>query len=163
MQESYKYMRELGADFYTTALAIPFIGSEMYNDFKKFGYASANDVNNWNNSFFESRQFDTREISAEELIKFKNIVAYDVNFLGNWNLVNNNLETAIILYNDIINIYPFHIIALASLCMAHLKNNDHHSAKEAASAMKHMIATNHISKQMYDDYGYLICTVMVIT
>lgn len=109
MLETIGYAKELGADWSLFNIAVPLIGSEMYDQFVLMGCIQ-NEIDIWSEAFYQERVFDTPEVTAVELKKIAYRANLEVNFINNINLMNGNFNRALELFNDIVTTYPFHII-----------------------------------------------------
>ena len=119
MMETFSYSASLSSDWNVYMVAAPLIGTEMYEQLLERGYID--ESFNWDEAFFRERNFDTDEISAEEL---KNI-AYEANilnnFFNNYNLRIGDYSRAITMYNYILADYPQHIAAHYCSAIAYKK------------------------------------------
>jgi len=113
-------------------------------------YWSSKDIN------YTNRDFDTEEISAEELnalVYRSNLVK---NFLNNRNLKKGQFKKAIDIFNDILDEYPFHIIALSCLikCYEGLKNFER--AHEVKKKLLKLLENDKRSQDMYAKHSDLV-------
>jgi len=152
LQETYQYMKTLDADWNVISIATPLVGSEMYEQFLERGDIK-HDEDRWTKTFFVERDFDTEEISAEELNEFRYKVNLDVNFINNVNLRNGNFDRAISLFNDILRAYPFHIFAYYGLYLAYEGKKETEKAKEVFNKIHHLITTDGRARDLYKKYG----------
>ena len=136
MEETVKYAKEIGSDWCIFSIAIPLIGSEMYEQFIKMGYIK-DDINTWSASFFQERLFDTPEISAEELKEYKYRANLEINFIHNPNKENGRFERAIEIFTDVVLRHPFHIVAWYCILDCYRKMGD---LKQAAFERKRILS-----------------------
>ena len=155
MQETARYIRDLGADWCAILTATPLIGSEMYQQFLARGDI-VEDVELWSSAHFWRRRFDTVEISAAELNDFIYRLNLEVNFVNNTNLRTGDFDRAITLFSDITLTYPFHIFAWYGLHRAHHGKGDAAEAQAALEKMSEALATDHRAREMYEQYGDLL-------
>jgi anaerobic magnesium-protoporphyrin IX monomethyl ester cyclase len=155
MNETLQYMHDLGADWYVINIAQPLIGTEMYDTLLKRG-CFREGVDAWTQNLSHKRQFDTDEISGAELTEFAYRTNLEVNFLNNVNLRNGNYDRAIKLFTDMAHLYPFHIFAWYGLHLAHRGQGDLVRSSKALRRMEELIGTDSRSREMYENYGYLI-------
>ncbi|MFC1709844.1 B12-binding domain-containing radical SAM protein, partial [Candidatus Omnitrophota bacterium] len=123
MEETVKYAKEIGSDWCIFSIAIPLIGSEMYEQFIKMGRIK-DDISAWSASFFQERLFDTPEISAEKLKEYKYRVNLEINFIHNPNKENGRLERAIEIFKDVVLRHPYHIVAWYCILDCYRKMDD---------------------------------------
>jgi radical SAM superfamily enzyme YgiQ (UPF0313 family) len=155
MLETINLAKNMEFDWSTFAVATPLIGTEMYNQFVEKGVIS-NELDYWSKSPFSSREFDTDEFTAEELNEFVYRVNLDVNFIHNPNLTNGHYEKALDIFNDILDAYPFHIIALSCLikCYEGLKNFER--AHEVKKKLLKLLENDKRSQDMYAKHSDLV-------
>lgn len=132
-------------------VATPLIGSEMYDEFIELGYIK-DGVDMWSGTHFSYRMFDTDEISAGDLMELKYRANLEVNFIGNPNLVGGNYGRAIELYNDILDVYPFHIIGWYCLAECYRAREEQARVEEIEAKIRNLVETDSRSKKMYDSY-----------
>ena len=155
MEESADFIRNLGADWYCVFVATPLIGSEMYFEFIEKGYIKE-DVYMWSMLGFEERMFDTDEMSAIGIKEFTYRLNLDVNFVNNINLHNGNYDRAILLFDDIVREYPFHVLGWYGLYQAYKGKGDVAEAEGALQTIQKLVKTDIRSKEMYEKYWELI-------
>ena len=156
LHETYHYFKTIECDYVLPAIATPLVGSELYSQFLQKGYLKNNDISLWSSTFFDERNFDTEEISAKELIKFKNFINYDLNFVNNINLRKGNYEQAVSFFERVVNSYPFHIFAWYGLYVAHKTLNQIEQADQALKNFYNYISSDSRSKEMYMNHSNLI-------
>jgi tetratricopeptide (TPR) repeat protein len=66
---------------------------------------------NWDESFFNERQFDTTEVSAEQLKRMVGEANIRINFIENYNMRIGRYDRAIKLFEDILSSHPGHLVA----------------------------------------------------
>ncbi len=155
MDETIKYIRELKADWCSLLIAMPLIGSEMYQQFVDMGYIK-DDIETWSRTTFVGRTFDTPEISAKELNKLVYDANIYCNFIYNHNKLSGDYEKAILLYNDIVDAYPFHVIGLYCMMECYNKLGNDEKANEIKMRIVELIKTDKRASDMYNKYKQLI-------
>jgi len=155
MQETIDYAKSLEADWFDFFLAIPLLGSEMYDQFVKLGYIKK-DEPIWSEVYVLGRNFDTKEISSREIKDLAYRANLECNFINNTNKKNKEYKKAISMFEDIINRYPFHIIAWYSMmeCYRELENRE--KVGEIEERIKELVLTNTLAKDMYNKYNDLM-------
>ena len=155
MEETVDYVRNLGADWYAFLIAAPLIGTEMYKQFLEKGYLKE-DVYMWSSVGFEDRWFDTDEISAEGLKELTYRINLDINFVNNINLRNGDSDRAILLFNDIVRAYPFHIFGLYGLHKAYKGKGSIEEAERIIQTIRRLIKTDERAYNLYEKYSDII-------
>jgi radical SAM superfamily enzyme YgiQ (UPF0313 family) len=155
MMETVEFAKSLGADWCFFGVAVPLIGSEMYDQFADLGVITK-DTEQWANTVYGTRSFDTKEISPEEIEALAYRTNLDVNFLNNSNFKLKQYDRVIEIFKDIVVKYPFHIFAHYCMAKAHALSGDHASASECSAEMVRLIETDRRSRAMYHKYGDLL-------
>lgn len=159
MQETVAYLNKMGADWYIVIKFAPLIGSELYYYLKQNNYIKES-VEFWSNTGFQDRSFDLESITAAELEQFTYRLNLELNFINNVNLTSGNYDRAILLFQDIINNYPFHIFGWFGLFQAYNGLNNLAEANKAKQRIIHLINTDIRSKEMYSKHGDLLSGVV---
>ncbi len=154
MKETVAFARDLGADWCEFMVAMPLIGSEMFQEFSDMGVLS-NDDRSWTGTY-RDRSFDTPEISADDLEKLAYRANLDVNFINNAKMRSGNYKKALVEFEDVLVRHTFHIIALYCKALCHKHMGDSVAAVEAMDRIHHLIETDGRSRKMFDEYGDLI-------
>jgi tRNA A37 methylthiotransferase MiaB len=155
MQESLEYVKTLGADWVTFMIATPLPGAEIYREFVRMN-CIPDDIKRLGESHFLSRFFDTPEISANDLNEFAYRANLDVNFIHNSNLQSGRYDRAITQFNDIIQNYPFHIIAYESLRRTYQAMGDTDNANRIKNRMDNLLRTDKRALDMFMKYQDLL-------
>ncbi len=155
MQETVDYAKSLEIDWCVLSTATPLVGSEMYKQFIDKGCIEDNDET-WENTVFDKRQFDTPEISAEELNAFVYRTNLDCNFINNLNKVNGHYKKAIIIYKDIVDVHPFHVIAWYCIIECYKKLGDIKQVKCTSEYLQKIIQNDKRAMDMFEKYGSLM-------
>lgn len=155
MQETVDYAKSLGADWCVFNIATPLVGSEMYDQFINLGVIKDNEES-WLNTVFDSRQFDTPEITARELNDFVYRANLECNFLNNPNKVGGQFKKAILIYQDIVLRYPFHIIAWHCLMECYKGLGDNVKVEQIKGTVENLIKTDKRAEDMFIKYGDLM-------
>ena len=129
IDETFDFAASLPSDWDAFGIAAPLVGTEMYQQL-----LDRNDIDetyNWDNAFFQTRSFDTDEISAEEIKDITYAANIRINFLNNKNLRNGNHERAVEIFSDILADYPDHFIAHYCIMLAKTNMGDEAGAAES--------------------------------
>lgn len=155
MLETIEYAKSMGSDWCVFNLAIPLIGTEMYDTFIQAGCIK-DDLESWSNSFFPKRTFDTNEILAGELEELAYRANLECNFINNRNKVDKNFGRAIEIYEDIVRAYPFHIIGLYCIMECKKQMGHHKEAERINKEMNILIKSDKRASKMYEKYKDLM-------
>jgi radical SAM superfamily enzyme YgiQ (UPF0313 family)/alkylhydroperoxidase/carboxymuconolactone decarboxylase family protein YurZ len=156
MDESVNYAKSLGADWYIFAIATPLPGSEMCAQFINGGYIT-DSPDTWNRSYFAKRFFDTAEITAQELNEYVSDKNIQMNFLHNNNFATGNYKKAITLFHDVVQRYPFHIVAWYCLGKCYEGMGDITGRDSALNTINALITTDSRAMEMYLKFGGMLC------
>jgi len=155
MQSTIEFAKSLKADWCFFGIAVPLIGSEMYDQFADLGVITK-DTAQWSNTVYGTRIFDTEEIdrgTIEELAYRTNL---DLNFLNNTNFSSSNFDRVIEIFRDIVVKYPFHIFAHFCMAKAYTLKGEHTEARKTTSLLIELIQTDRRARKMYHKYGDLL-------
>jgi len=155
MRETVEYAKDLQADWCNFIIATPLVGSEMYDQFVRMGCIQE-DFYLHSNTIFSERQFDTPEISADELNDFAYRANLDINFLNNYNKVTGQYEKAISIYQDILESYPFHIIGWYCVMECYRLMGDYAMATKIKEKINDLIKSDSRANEMFVKYKDLI-------
>lgn len=155
MNETIEYIKELKADWCSLLTAMPLIGSEMYQQFMDMGCIKDN-LDTWSKTILVGRTFDTPEISAKDLNKLVYDTNIYCNFIYNYNKLIGDYEKAILLYNDIVDAYPFHVIGLYCTMECYNRIGNDEKANEIKLRIIELIKTDKRSSDMYNEYKHVM-------
>lgn len=155
MFETIKYAESLNADWCDFFLAIPLIGSEIYEKFAQMGYIDKNKPD-WSEAYVLGRNFDTEEISAKELRELAYRANLECNFISNSNKKEGRYGKAISLFDSVISRYPFHVVALYAQMECYEGLGERQKAEKILRKIKVLIKTNSLAKDMYLKYSNLM-------
>jgi radical SAM superfamily enzyme YgiQ (UPF0313 family) len=155
MRETVDYIKLLKADWYVLQVATPLIGTEMYNQFLEMGCIQDN-VTLWSKTLFDSRQFDTPQISADEINDLVYRTNLDCNFINNPNKMNGHFEKAVIIFEEVVSNYPFHIIAWHCLWECYKNLGYDQKAHQTETHIRKLIQTDKRASEMFAKYGDMI-------
>jgi radical SAM superfamily enzyme YgiQ (UPF0313 family) len=154
MQESIDFARDLQADWCAFMIAMPLLGSEMFDQFGAMGVMEGG-ANAWEGTYAE-RRFDTAEIGAADLKQLAYRANLDINFLNNSLLREGRYDRAIESFRDVLRIHPFHIFAHYGIMRALLAAGETAKAAAERNRILELIRTNANSAAMLADYGDLM-------
>ena len=123
--ESISYAESICSDWCTFNAVKPLVGTPLYDEMLSEGYID-HTPEQWNQTAYGLREFDTKEISAEEL----NDILYEanirINFIQNYNVKIGNYSKAAKMFKSISDQYQYHVVALYMLyiCSKGLGNAD---------------------------------------
>lgn len=152
MQETLDFAKQIKCDWAAFNNASPLRGTEMYQQFLDGGYIK-DDINVWSTAFFQVRTFDTPEIKADELRQFTYRANLEVNFFSNVNIIEKKYDKAIIIFEEIIMRYSFHIFAhhMIKYCQEMLGQTE--KAMVTHNHILELMRTDKRSIKMYKEYG----------
>jgi len=122
IQETIDFAASIPSDWNVFSIASPLIGTEMFDQLIE--RRDIDDSFNWDDAFFFTRSYDTKEITAVELNDLAYKANIKTNFFGNYNYRIGNYEKAINLWHDITLRYPGHLIAYYCTALAYKKLGD---------------------------------------
>jgi len=156
MREGADYMRTLQADWFIILTAIPFVGSELFNQFAEMGAVNHNDEDLWENSAYCERFFDTDTCTADELKNFTYKLNLDLNFINNYNLKVGNYARAISLFEERLQAYPNHTFGLIALHKAYEGLGDVDQCNNIKSRLYRTISESESARQMHEVHRDLL-------
>ena len=155
MRETINFAKSTGADWCIFNIAIPLIGTEMYEEFLMKGVIKE-DLDWLAKTDFSRRTFDTNEISAQELNDLEYGANLDVNFLNNPNLIAKNYKIALQLYDSVLAKYSWHIVALYCKKRCHEGLGEFDEAEKVMQKIETILETDLLAQNMYRKYSDLM-------
>lgn len=155
MLETIEFAKGTEADWCLFSIATPLIGTEMHRQMLEAGLIEDN-IEFWVRASFGQRCFDTPEISAAELTDLSYRANLEVNFFGNINKRNGNYSKALGIYNDIVRLHPFHIVAWYCIMECYERLNNHQKATEIRDKLYTLLRQDARSAEMYSKYRDLM-------
>lgn len=155
MLETVEYVKNLGADWNGLMFAAPLVGTEMYKEFVELGYIQ-DDVEMWSRAAFAERMFDTPEITAKELHELLYRANLECNFINNPNKVKGKFAKAIELYQDIVEMYPFHIMGWYCIMECYQALGDKEKADQKKNKITALIQSDKRATEMFLKYNDLM-------
>ncbi len=111
MQETIDYIKTIDVDWIQVFAALPLPGTEMFQQFVAQGLLDPNNID-WDRCGYSSREFDTEEITRQELTDLVYDVNIYTNFFGNRNMLKGRYRRAADYFTDmVLTNYPFHTVA----------------------------------------------------
>lgn len=156
MNESANYMRALNADWNVIFTAIPFVGTELHNQFVQKGILKKYDEELWELSHYGDRSFDTDTCTADELIDFTYRLNLELNFINNYNLRTYNYERALGTFKELVGLYPYHVFGLIALYQAYKGLNDMDNCAKVDERIHKVVTENEAGRRMYERYRDLL-------
>ena len=117
--------------------AAPLAGTEMYDQLIARGDIDASF--NWDEAFFQERNYDTAEISAQELKDLAYGGNLRINFFENYNLRSGKYDKAAELFREVLRLYPGHLAAQICLSTALRGLGMEEAADKAIAAAKDLV------------------------
>ena len=134
-------------------IAMPLLGSEMYDQFTDLGHVSY-ESRGWEGTYAD-RSFDTDEISQEDLKEFVYRTNLDVNFKNNQNFKDGDWAKALGAFDDVRKLHPFHVVAHFMALQCHEKLGHDRQVAEVGETIRALLANNPKSRTMLEKYGEL--------
>lgn len=153
MRETADFARISKADWSANFIAMPLLGSEMYDQFTDLGHVSY-ESRGWEGTYAD-RSFDTDEISQEDLKEFVYRTNLDVNFKNNQNFKDGQWKKALGAFNDVRKLHPFHVVAHYMALQCHENMGEHDKAREIGKSIGSLLVRNPKSHEMVEKYGDL--------
>lgn len=163
MQESINFAYSIDVDWVFFLCALPIPGADMFEQFVEMGVINYEKYN-WDTRF-QQRNFDVPEITGEQLTQVVYDANIDRNFFHNSNLKLGRYARAIDSFNDVINSYPFQIVAIYCRGLAYMglgeKEKGNADFERCAELIRSdeekgkekLIGDLQGPKQLYDRYG----------
>ena len=155
MAQTIRFAKSLNADWCDFFIAVPLIGSEMYDQFAQMGCIET-DKPNWSETFFLARSFDTPEVSAEQIKELTYRANLECNFVNNPNRTRGRYHRAISLFESIVFRYPFHIIAWYSMMECYGALGDPRKAAKIRNKIDQLLLADPLAADMLRKYGDLV-------
>lgn len=155
MQETIEFAKRVGGDWSLFNIATPLLGTPMCDQFIERGDIPR-DLDLLADIDFKYRSFDTKEISAKDLNNLQYRANLEINFVNNRNYLNGQYKLAIDIYEEIVNKYPFHVIALACLRRCYVKIGDKKMEETITEKLRLVIDSDLKAGEMYLNFGFLV-------
>jgi len=153
MQETIDYIKTIDVDWIQVFSLLPLPGTEAFHQFAERGKIDPSNID-WDRCGYATRQFDTEEITAQELTDLVYDVNVYTNFFGNRNMLQGRYERAASYFTDmVLNKYHFHIPALYMRATAYSKMGDVDKAKADFDLAVDQIKTNPEALRLWNRYG----------
>jgi len=156
MDDAAEYMRSLNADWYQIFTAVPFVGTELYDQFVKMGILNKYDEELWESCHYGVRSFDTDTCTADELNNFTYSLNLELNFVNNYNLRTGQYDRAIVMFKELLSNYPFHIFGQIALYQAYKGLGDSENSLKVKEQINKTMAENGSSREMYEKHRNLL-------
>lgn len=153
MKETADFARTSKADWSANFIAMPLLGSEMYEQFTDLGHVSYEN-RGWEGTYAD-RSFDTDEITQEALKEFVYRTNLDVNFKNNQNFKDADWPKALGAFDDVRKLHPFHVVAHYMAMQCHERLGNDTEATAIGDTIRTLVAANPKSRAIVDTYGDL--------
>ena len=151
MEEGIRYAASINSDWCNFNAVKPLVGTPLYDEMLAEGYIDHN-AEFWSQTAYGLREFDTKEISKDEL----NDMLYDanisVNFFNNFNVRTGNYKVAVSMFENIVDDYPYHIICWYMLHVCSKKTGDEEKSREYLKRIEMLLRTDKRSASMFRKY-----------
>lgn len=156
MNNAADYMRTLNADWYQIFTAVPFVGTELHDQFVKMGILNKYDEELWELSHYGVRSFDTDTCTSNELNNFTYSLNLELNFVNNYNLRTGQYARAIEIFKELLSGYPFHVFGQIALYQAYKGLGDLENSLKVKERIHKIIVGNESSREMYEKHRELL-------
>ena len=154
IQETIDYIKNLSSDWFSIFLATPLVGTEMFEQFMNQGVLD-HSSRDWETNF-QGRNFDTSDLTADQLMEIVYRTNLEANFIGNRQMKIGNWALALEVFNDVIKLHPYHVIAHYMCMLCFDKLNKPEAAKERFKKIINLVQTVKTSAEMLRKYGDLV-------
>lgn len=153
IQETIDFAASIPSDWNVFSIASPLIGTEMFDQLIE--RRDIDDSFNWDDAFFFTRNFDTKEIKAADLNDLSYKANININFFGNYNLRIGKYKKAILLWHDITQRYPGHLIAYYCKAIAYKELGDISNYEKNINTCRELIfdSKNDMAITQYKQFG----------
>ncbi len=152
MDEGIAFAESINSDWCTFNAVKPLVGTPLYDEMLAEGYID-HTPEYWAQTAYGLREFDTKEIDKEEL----NDLLYDanirINFLKNYNVRSGNYDVAAKMFKNIVEDYPYHIIAWYMLHVCAKETGDLDQSSAYLIKIQKLLETDERATGMYLKYG----------
>lgn len=155
LTETIEYAKSLQVDWCVFNIATPLVGSEMYKQFVEMGCIK-DCPKTWESTVFDKRQFDTPEITAEELNSLIYRANLECNFLHNPNIVRKEYDKAIPIFQDIVKKHSFHVVAWYCIRLCHYDLKDHSEVARIEDVIRELVKNDSRAADMLLKYWDLM-------
>lgn len=153
MQETVDYIDTIDVDWVHLFAALPLPGTRLFHQFAEMGMIDPENFD-WDMSRYPLRNFDTPEISANDLAQLVYDTNIYTNFLRNKNIRHGRYQRAINSFNEmVLTKYPFHIPARYARSSASAGLGDRQQAEKDLTDCANLIQTNPESLKHWKRYG----------
>ena len=140
IQETFDFAASIPTDWSHFSIAAPLVGTEMFHQMLDRG--DIDETFNWDDSFYNERQFDTTEVAAEQLKRMVGEANIRINFIENYNLRIGRYGRAIKLFEDILISHPGHLVAQYCIGLAFkMSGNDKQYLCALENCRKQLVAS----------------------
>ena len=108
MRDTKNFAKQLELDWSVFSFATPIVGSELYESARRNGNLISQDMDTSTYSDFKLR---SDEWGPKDVVEIQQEANYEVNFLGNHNLVKEDYAKSKLIFEDIVRDYPKHLLA----------------------------------------------------
>ena len=154
IQETIDYIKNLSSDWFSIFLATPLVGTEMFEQFMNQGVLD-HSSRDWETNF-QGRNFDTSDLTAGQLMEIVYRTNLEANFIGNRQMKIGNWALALEVFNDVLKLHPYHVIAHYMCMLCFDKLGKFEASKERFKKIVNLVQTVKVSADMLRKYGGLV-------
>ena len=135
--ETMKMIKEVGFDWVLFFIAIPIVGSRLYDICIKNDYLLEKD---FTNHLISKGAIKAPGVDPEKIKQTAYLMNLETNFINNYNMLSGNYEVSILYFQKIVQKYPNHALAHYALSICYgLSGKDIESANKHADTFRKII------------------------
>lgn len=152
MRDTKNFAKELKLDWSIFSFATPIAGSELY----AVALRNNNLVSdNLEESTYSDFRMKTDDWEPQDVVEVQEEANYEVNFLENYNLVDGDYKKSKMIFEEIVDDYPKHLLANYSLWMSQIGLGEFAQAAETEKRLQNLLQTNEHNMRLLKKYNLL--------
>lgn len=152
MRDTKDFAKKLKLDWAVFSFAAPVVGSELYESAR---ISNQLVTDNLDTSTYSDVQLRSNYWKPEDVAMIQEEANIEVNFLGNYNLIEGNYEKSKLIYEDILSSYPKHLFANYCLWQSQIGLGDYTGAKRTEGKLHEIIEADQNSGAYLTRYNLL--------
>lgn len=153
MQETIDYIKTIDVDWIQVFSLLPLPGTEAFHRYAEAGKIDPHNID-WDRCGYAKREFDTDEITAQELTDLVYDVNIYTNFFGNRNVLKGRYERAVGYFTDmVLKKYKFHVPALYMRAHAYAALDQIDKAEQDLEQAVEQIKVSPEARRLWERYG----------
>lgn len=152
MRDTKNFAKELKLDWSIFSFATPIAGSELY----AVALRNNNLVSdNLEESTYSDFRMKTDDWEPQDVVEVQEEANYEVNFLENYNLVDGDYKKSKMIFEEIVDDYPKHLLANYSLWRSQIGLGEFAQAAETEKRLQNLLQTNEHNMRLLKKYNLL--------